>query len=190
MRLFVAVELSAEVRAAAARLVDELRQRCHRVAPRARVSWVPTERMHLTLRFIGEADQTRTRAIEQVLTPPFHARPFEIVLAGAGVFPGAGPPRVIWAGVLTGQDALTALCQEVSARLASVGVPDEPRPFSAHLTLGRVREPAGLRTRSMLEGLTHRALGGSLVTDAVLFESRSGGQGPEYRARVRTVFGE
>jgi 2'-5' RNA ligase len=189
MRLFVAVELSAEVVDAATRLVDQLRQRCQRLAPRSRVSWVPPDRLHLTLRFIGEADESRTSAIEQALTPPFGGKAFELVLGGTGAFPDAGPPRVMWGGVIGGLPSLTALAGEVSARLASVGVPADPRPFSAHLTLARVREAAGLRPQSVFDGLRQVPLGRSVVSETVLFESRPGGRRPEYLARVRTRLG-
>jgi 2'-5' RNA ligase len=189
MRLFVAVELSDEVVAAAARLVDDLRDRAHRLAPRARVSWVPPERMHLTLSFIGEADESRTQAIERVLAPPLDPESLDLVLGGAGAFPPAGPPRVIWAGVTSGRQQFTRLSDEVSARLASVDVPSDRRPFAAHLTLGRVREAAGLRTRTVLDGLANIVLGRSVVTETVLFESRPGEGEPHYVARVRSRLG-
>ncbi len=190
MRLFVAVELPADLVVAASRLVAGLRRRCDRAAPGARLSWAIPERMHLTLRFIGEADAVRLQAIEQALAPPFELLPFEVELAGTGVFPNLRRPRVIWAGLTGGGPALLALQQHVGARLASAGVPPDGRPFQPHLTLARVREAAGLRAPVLLAGLADVSLGRVLVRETVLFESRATTGGQAYVARQRTRLGE
>lgn len=189
MRLFVAIELNDEVTKAAGRLIDELQRRCARLAPRARVTWVPPGRMHLTLRFIGEAGETQAQAIGQTLRAPFDLQPFEFALARTSVFPEAGRPRVFWAGLGAGRESLEELSRHVSARLGYAGVPRDDRPFEAHLTLGRVREAAGLRTRPLLDALGHPELGRVSVTETVLFESRQAPSGPTYLARQRTSLG-
>jgi 2'-5' RNA ligase len=190
MRLFVAVELPAEVTAAASRLIARLRERCDMSAPRARISWAVPGRMHLTLQFIGEADLSRTEAIQRALAPPFDLPPFEIALGGTGVFPEPHRPRVIWVGLTAGRAPLTELQQQVAARLVRAGVEADDRPFRPHLTLGRVREAAGLRTSSVLEGLAEAAVGRVPVVEAVLFESRATADGQVYVARQRTRLGD
>lgn len=186
MRLFVAVELPAEVTAAASRLIAELRERCDRSGPRARISWAVPGRMHLTLLFIGEADVSRTEAIQLALAAPFDLPPFEIALGRTGVFPEPHRPRVIWVGLTAGRAPLTDLQQQVAARLARAGVAADHRPFRPHLTLGRVREAAGLRTSSILEGLAEAAVGRAPIVETVLFESRATADGQVYVARQRT----
>jgi len=189
MRLFVAVELPADVKSAASRLIGDLRGRCEPAAPRARISWAAVDRMHLTLQFIGEADPPRTQAIEQALAPPFDVPPFEMVFGVTGVFPDPRRPRVIWAGLTAGAQPLRELQQQVAARLAAAGVAAEDRPFQPHLTLARVREAAGLRAQSVLEGLSDADLGRVYVVETVLFESRATAGGQEYVARRRTRLG-
>ena len=189
MRLFVAVELPADVKSAALRLIAALRTRCEHFAPRARISWAAVDRMHLTLQFIGEADPSRTHAIEQVLEPPFDLPPFELVFGGTGVFPDVRRPRVIWAGLTAGAQPLQDLQQQVAARLVAAGVVAEDRPFQPHFTLARVREAAGLRAQSALEGLSDADLGPVHVVETVLFESRASAGGQEYVARQRTRLG-
>jgi 2'-5' RNA ligase len=189
MRLFVAVVLPADVMAAASRVIGELRKRCDESAPRARLTWAVPRRMHLTLQFIGEANPSRTQAIEQALEPPFDLPPFEMAFGGTGIFPDARRPRVIWAGLTAGAQPLRGLQQQVAARLARAGVAPEDRPFQPHLTLARVREAAGLRAPSVLEGLADAQLGRVRVVETVLFESRATAGGQEYVARQRTGLG-
>lgn len=66
---------------------------------------------------------------------------FDLALGGAGAFPNPKRPNVLWIGVRMGAEALAALAGSVEAELAALGFEREKRPFSAHLTLGRVRSP-------------------------------------------------
>jgi 2'-5' RNA ligase len=77
-------------------------------------------------------------------------------------------------------EGLSALEHEVSARLTGCGVPREDRPFRPHLTLGRVKDPAGLRSAALLDGLGERDFGQWVVDAITLFESRSSAHGPVY----------
>ena len=117
MRLFVAVELGADVQAAAAAAIDELRQRIVRSAPHARVTWVKPGHLHLTLRFIGEADAALAEKIRTVLDPPLAIPSFPLTIEGTGTFPPKRPPRVIWAGIAGGLESLRAVEREVRTRL-------------------------------------------------------------------------
>jgi 2'-5' RNA ligase len=187
VRLFVAVELHPDVVLAAARIVDTLRRRTARLAPRARVTWVPAERMHVTLAFIGSVDRTRAASVTARLAPPLPAAGFDLTIAGLGAFPGKGPPRVLWAGVTAGREQLADLEREISGRLAELQVPDEGRPYHPHLTLARVRDPAGLRVRALLDdGVAITTLGTTRVEAITLFESRLSPKGATYVACQRT----
>src|SRR6186713_1702093 len=150
MRLFIAVELDERVRSEAGRVVDMLRRRAASLAPRARLTWVTADRMHLTLRFIGAADEARLAELHRALEPPVETPPFTLSVEGTGAFPSKGPPRVLWAGLQEGRDHLLVLERELTARLSAIGIPPEDRPYSPHLTLARVREPAGLRSAALL----------------------------------------
>lgn len=186
MRLFVAVEIDPDVARRISELSDELRRRVTAFARRARITWIPAERLHLTLRFIGEVDEGKAAAIGAALEPKLNAGIFDVVIRGAGVFPASGPPRVLWAGIAEGADALVDLEHEVSTRLAGCGVPREERAFSPHLTLARVREASGLRSGPLLDGVTDRVLGATRVDAITLFESRSSPKGPTYVSLQRT----
>lgn len=174
MRLFIAVELKAALRrdaaAAGARLAAALRRGLP--GGRADVSWVRPDNLHLTLRFLGEIDEARALALADRFAEPFATKPFEIELAGVGAFPPSGSPRVVWIGTTLGRETLTALAEQVDARLESWGFAREARPFQAHLTLGRCRQPLGPRARDLLAGVITEPVGRSRVDRVVLFESR------------------
>ncbi len=134
VRAFVAVNLSETVRAALAEAQGRLRQ-----VP-ADVSWTRPANIHVTLKFLGEIGATGVervgRALERAAAP--HA-PFIAGVAGFGTFPSKGPPRVLWAGVAEGAEALVSLQGAVERALAALGFPREGRPYRPHCTLGRVR---------------------------------------------------
>ena len=186
MRLFVAVPLDDAVRRAAADLVDGCRRRAGHLSPNARITWVDPDRMHLTVRFIGQVADAVADAMRDALTPPVPLAPFACTIAGAGTFPGRGQPRVIWAGVTEGRAELAALEQAVSRRLEGIGVEPDPRPYRPHLTLARVRDGAGLRGDRLLDGLADVRLGRLMVRAVTLFESRLSPNGPAYLPLLET----
>lgn len=186
MRLFVAVELGDPVLQRAAELVAELRQRVERRAPAARLTWVAGDRMHLTVRFIGEVDERQAAAVGQALRDPLPIEPFDLSWRGIGVFPPRGAPRVLWVGADHGAAQVRDLEREVSARLAKAGIAPEERAYRAHVTLARVREPGGLRLDHVAEGLEGVSLGASRVEATTLFRSELSPKGPVYVTLQRT----
>jgi 2'-5' RNA ligase len=186
VRLFVAVETGPTVARAAATLVDGLRRRAASLAPRSKVTWIPPERLHLTIRFIGNVDEERRHALEAALQPVLDVPSFALAIAGIGTFPRSGHPRVIWAGVAKGQERLDEIAREVTTRLERAGVPAEDRAFSPHLTLARVRDAAGLRSEPLIEPDRAAELGATRVEAITLFESRLSPKGPTYVALQHT----
>src|SRR2546430_5286414 len=136
IRTFVAIRLDETVRAALGAAIEGLRRVARDVA------WVAPENLHLTLKFLGQVREARTAELVAAIaqaTSGFAA--FEATVAGLGAFPTPTRPRVIWAGVGRGADALVGLAGRVDEALAALGFEREPRPFSPHATLGRVRTP-------------------------------------------------
>jgi 2'-5' RNA ligase len=186
MRLFVGVEIDAPMAAAAGALIGTLRVRAQQLAPQSRLAWIPEDRLHLTVRFIGQIDEAGATAILQMLEPPLTLAPFDLAVEGPGAFPPAGKPKVIWVGVGTGSDRLGQVEREVTRRLATAGIPPEDRPYSPHLTVARVRDAAGLKSRLLFEGAEATSLGTTRVDTITLFESRLSPHGPAYVPLLRT----
>jgi 2'-5' RNA ligase len=180
VKIFIGVAAGAPVTAAAGELSRELQARAAAAAPGARISWVPLERFHLTVLFIGHVTPPQFEAVRAALARPFAAPRFDLEVAGAGVFPASGRPRVVWAGCGDGAAAFIRLQREAHRRIAAA-VPLEPeREARPHLTLARVKDPDGLRAGAWLAGLEAVTLGTLRIDAVTLFESRPVRNGVEY----------
>ena len=132
----MAIRLDETVRAALGAAIEGLRRAARDVA------WVVPANLHLTLKFLGRVSEARTPELVAALTRATSGlAAFDADVAGLGAFPTPTRPRVIWAGVGRGADALVLLAGRVDDALAALGFEREPRPFSPHVTLGRVRTP-------------------------------------------------
>jgi 2'-5' RNA ligase len=180
MRLFVAAEIAREVAEAAGVVIAELRHRAGRLAPRSKITWVVPDRLHITIAFIGSSDEEQTRGICDALATSVAVEPFDLTIAGLGAFPRTGQPRVLWAGLTEGREALGRVEDVVATRLAGFGLAREPRAYNPHLTVARVREAAGLRAAALLDGLADRTIGTTRVDAITLFDSRLSSTGPTY----------
>jgi 2'-5' RNA ligase len=186
MRLFVAVELDDAVRRAADAAADALRRA---IGSSLQARWVTPANMHLTVRFIGQVDEARGPAILEALSPPLATAAFDVELGACGAFPSSGAPRVIWIGLAAGLPALAELHAEFDRRLAPFGFAPETRPFTAHLTLARMRSDAPRRAGESkgASGVVQRAIRGVKpaparchVTRATVFQSHLSSRGPRY----------
>jgi len=136
VRLFVALRLPEPVRAALGAEIERLR----RLAPA--IAWVPPENLHVTLKFLGDVAPDRLAAVHAALADATaEATRFDLVIEGLGAFPAPARPRVLWAGIGEGHEALAALAGRVEAALGAAGFAPEARPYTGHVTLGRARAP-------------------------------------------------
>lgn len=171
LRAFIAIELPAPTREAIRRETAALKG----ALGKDLVRWVPPENLHLTLKFLGEIPPVHVEFVGQMLAREAAAfAPFEMQVAGLGAFPNAKRPRVIWVG-LGAPAPLGSLQRAVEAGVRRLGYEDEGRPFSPHLTLGRVRQnlpAAGLEgIRRALESAQLGAIPAARVEAVHLFES-------------------
>jgi len=130
MRLFIAVEITGDIRNGLKDLQHELRPLTNSVR------WVSPESIHITLKFLGEVPEKRVTEIDAALSG-LSWKPFTVSVLGTGFFPGSRSPRVLWAGM----DAPTmkGLAEELDARMERIGFDKEKRAYRPHLTLARAR---------------------------------------------------
>jgi 2'-5' RNA ligase len=188
-RLFVALEPPEAVRRRLAAIAVELRRAAGRGSDEIR--WVPPENVHLTLQFLGGVPEERLPDVERAIrAAAAAARPLSLEVKGAGGFPNARRPRVVWAGLAGDLPALAALVADLGRRLAPLGFPPEDRPFSAHLTLGRAREGRGASGIAGALASAAEAAGAPWRgTEVVLFESHLSPKGPRYEALAHAPLG-
>jgi 2'-5' RNA ligase len=134
-RLFVAVELPSLILGALDRLQHELqRHGLHGLR------WVRPEGIHLTLKFLGETPREKVPIISSAVSQATTgiAR-HELALGSLGIFGSRSNPRVLWVDLDGDTRPLLQLQRQVDRALDTIGFPAETRPFSAHLTLARMR---------------------------------------------------
>jgi 2'-5' RNA ligase len=181
MRLFAAVELSDDARAAIAAEQHRIAAACGAAARLLR--FVRAGHMHLTLAFIGEIAEARAGPIIEVMSGDIAHEPFQLLFGGVGTFPPDGAPRVLWLGVMRGAPEIIELSALVARRLAAVGVALEPRAFRPHLTLARWRERS--RAGRLRLGASADLVARVDVGAVTLYQSRLSPAGPSYTALAR-----
>lgn len=186
IRFFIAIELPADLRAA----IEEAQARLKRVPLGVRVSWARVSNLHLTLQFLGCVEELILPRISQALeTVACQHELFNVSVQGAGAFPDKRRPRVLWIGCQDEAGQLKRLAAAVQAAIQPLGFTPEQRPFTAHLTLGRIKpalskvegspRPDDALTRA-LDSLTNAAFG-MLRVDAIhLFQSQLHAEGSIY----------
>lgn len=139
LRAFIAVPVSDEVRTIVASVEENLR------GLGADVKWVDPRNVHLTLKFLGAVEAGRIGAVGSALKSALAGADAPgITVCGAGTFPpGKKSVRVVWLGITEGQAALVEIARRVDDACAALGFAREERPFSPHLTIGRVRRESG-----------------------------------------------
>lgn len=188
MRLFVAADPSTDVRRAAALRAAELRRTVDGETFSRSIRWVPEQNLHLTVWFLGEVPEERSASVLEALHPPLQVPSFELRLSGFGAFPLSGSPRVLWLGVAAGLAELSSAHAEVGARLAPWGFAAEGRPYSAHLTIARIKSPLRAGERAVLRSAlsTVEADPGTCRVDALtVYRSRTSAKGAVYQPLLR-----
>ena len=144
-------------------------------------SWVKPAQLHLTMHFYGDLKTSqRERLIKsldeiapQIKTPI--ANPSHL-----GCFPNPGRPRVLWVGLEPGEpfSVLSHACEEATENAQLIR---EERPFKAHITLCRIRQPQPLHGfADLLENFFMRPFQPLPWPQLVLFDSRLSPQGAEH----------
>lgn len=134
LRSFIAVEVPAGIQGAIAQSTASLKN----ALPKSLVRWVTPQNVHLTLKFLGDVSSTNLERLAGTLKGEVASHEmFSMSVGGLGAFPSPRRARVIWIG-LKAPPALELLRRGVEAAAAQLGYAPEERPFSAHLTIGRV----------------------------------------------------
>ncbi len=184
IRCFIAIDLSASARGQIEALVEELRK------SDARVSWVRPQAIHLTLKFLGNVAQELIERIKpEIVRAAGQTGPIHIEPAGCGAFPTPGSPRVIWVGLGARSGPLSDLARTLEELLVPLGFKPEERSFKPHLTVGRVKGKARLRSlQNMLLSHSHFAAEPFDASEIVLYKSELRPDGARYTPLFKTPF--
>jgi 2'-5' RNA ligase len=176
IRAFLAIDLPGSLRLGLAQVQGKLKE------SGADVRWVPVGNIHLTLKFFGNVPEGEVEALaEAARRVAENQAPFELQVTGAGAFPSLKSPRVVWLGLADEVAALAQFYHRLEKAFAALGHLPEDRPFHPHLTLGRVRSPAGReRLARMLQELPPPQWPPFPVKELILFRSTLSPQGSTY----------
>ncbi|MBV9867508.1 MAG: RNA 2',3'-cyclic phosphodiesterase [Abitibacteriaceae bacterium] len=164
-RLFIAIDLPDAIRQQLSSLRTDL----------AGARWVKPAQMHLTLRFIGEMDETVAQAVSVALTSVQASR-FELQLNGIDCFPHRRAPRVLWVGI-EDNPALHRLYETIEGSLRRLGLVAETHPFAAHITLARFKNAPVEPVKQFIKANSEFAAEPFLVEEFRLYSSTLERQG-------------
>ena len=193
MRCFIAIDIDDKIRKAIADLQKQIAAKVD--IKKGDVKWVEPENIHLTLKFLGEIDDSKLPEIRGIAEQVAAAHnKFALDIETVGSF-GGKSAKVVWVGVsewhglparentakMAVPQELLALQKDLDDRLEQAGYPKEEREFSAHLTICRVKNPkAGFKVAEVVGQFAQLKLS-SISADAVhIYQSQLTPQGPIY----------
>jgi RNA 2',3'-cyclic 3'-phosphodiesterase len=182
MRLFVAIDIDADIRARIADFRNQMRP----LAPDVR--WVGPETFHVTLQFLGE-----TKKLVEIQNALLSVKgsPITLTFGDAGFFPTPKSPRVFWVGIESDQE-LQYLVKSISEALQPLGFERDKGPFKPHLTLARASSgrprpvpgeysaPGLQQVRTRVETLAPLEFGTMTAREFYLYESKLSPSGARY----------
>jgi len=179
VRAFLAIPLPRQLQESIRVIQTELQ------ASIAEARWTRPKNLHLTLHFFGEIEQETLEKLKvSVLSVKGCQRPFQVEIKDLGAFPNPHRPRVIWIG-LEPRGQLEQLHRVTERCLRQAGVTTDSRPYSPHLTIGRLRGDK-LDLTELFSSMQEKVIEPLTVDRLTLYESRLRPEGAQHIA-LQTV---
>ncbi len=175
MRCFISINLEESLKMEIDKAIEILR------SGNPDVRWVPVGNMHMTLKFLGNTEEETASSLDEKLSRlAARHESFRLNLRGIGLFPDKRRPRVVWIDIPDSED-LKELQRDVEEAALSAGFEREDRPFSPHLTIGRVRSSRGMNSLlAAIETLKDKDFGNIEVNAVSLMKSDLRPAGAQY----------
>ncbi len=183
MRTFIAVEVPDRVKSQVGDYVSQLSSGFDNG-----VKWVRPDNLHFTIKFLGEISEDGLEAVRRCVdSTAAEFSPFTLGIGGIGFFPSERKPRVFWLGADGGGERLLEIFQDLETCLEEHGFDRDDKPFSPHLTIGRVRRNRRVDIPDDIIDFDHVTfdVGGLRVIKSTLTP-----KGPVYEALHESPFGE
>lgn len=174
-RIFIAIDLSKEIKQNLVEMQNKISFRQGRRGTR----WVEPDHMHLTLVFLGDAEEEKISKIEKICYKVAQKiRPFEIAISSLSAFPNLTRAHTLWLGV-ENSDELNQLQEKLKEGLKEASLRIEERKFTPHLTLARLKKKKNLR--SEIENFKQKNFGIMKVNEFNIFESKLSPKGAKHK---------
>ena len=180
IRTFIAIDLPSDVRDSLEQVISKLKEQL----PGTLVRWVEADKIHLTLKFLGDVSSKNLDIVKKIVASEAAKRQtMEIGIGGIGAFPKTLHPRVVWIGVEAPSE-LDDLRRGIEDGVARLGYERDKYAFTPHLTLGRVsRKASGKDIRKVgkvLHDFNVGYLGAARVEEVNIYRSDLHPTGPVY----------
>jgi RNA 2',3'-cyclic 3'-phosphodiesterase len=179
MRLFIGVWLSPPAVKEVGDYIQLAKQTC------SGFKWTGLDNLHFTLRFLGEVPREKVDYLIQSLKVATTGKEnFLLKLGPAGYFPAKGIPRIIWLGLISGQEQLITLADSVENSCLRAGFPEADKPFKPHLTIARANDESPVVKIPELTNFRSE----TTVSGFSLIESQLLPAGPVYKSVIDFSF--
>lgn len=180
MRTFIAADFPTDILTKAGKITADLKHQL----PGGAIRWVSTDKMHLTIKFIGEIPKNKIDRVKDLMTNILSDQhSFNIGIQNMGTYPHINNPRVIWLGITQGAPLLE-IHKKLDEALTDLKVRSDRRKYSPHMTLARVRRDTDRDTvreiGDILSQFKVDSLGTITISEITLYKSNLTSQGPEY----------
>ena len=151
-RIFTAIDISEQARQKVSRYIETLRKEFSNL----RVGWEKAEKLHLTLKFLGDCDEKQLKDLENAVLMSVNAfskseniANLKIQISDTGVFPSKRNAKILWFGLHDESESLAKINRILETECEKIGFEKEKRNFKSHLTIARLREPH--KSRNLVE---------------------------------------
>lgn len=168
-RIFIAVDISEEARRKVSAYIEQLK----REVSNLRVGWEKPDKLHLTLKFLGDTNETQLEKLKEVVESiADEVSKFTLRIAETGVFPSARNARVLWIDVKDEKGSTTKINELLETECEKIGFAKEKRNFKPHLTIARIRDVG--KSRELAESHLRKEFEPVEfeVVEIVIYESR------------------
>jgi len=179
MRIFIAIDVSDEVKGKVGKLQSELST--------GGLVFVKREAMHITLQFLGEKSAEEVEMVKKALSSIKFSR-FRVSFVGLSYF-SPDQIKVVFAKVEEGDGNLRGIYTKINNALLANGVGFPKENYVPHLTVARVKRAGNKKTLlDQIESNSSRDLGSFEVRSISLKESVLTPDGPEYKDLYKLDF--
>ena len=148
----------------------------------------PLSQMHITVRFIGDIDDGKTKKVVKAISDAVNdVEPFTVTIKGAGCFPNPKRPSVLWIGA-DPQDTLKLIADRISVNLKNSNISFDEKPFKSHITVGRCNGPANIQP--FLEKYSGQEFTSFLCDEILVMRSELSPSGAKHTVLERVPLGQ
>ncbi len=158
----------------------------------ADVKWVKPQNIHLTLKFLGDVEESRIENVCSLLRQRCRGfDPITSYLCEIGAFPDIRHPRIVWGALDDSKKKIQMIADDLEEQLIKIGIVKDDHLFKPHITLGRVRSSAHLKDLiQAMQQITFESKIEQTFEKIILYKSTLTPQGPIYEALKEFRMGE